>query len=698
MKNLNFKIYKSLQFLAIFYVLFFIFVPVVSSAATIKNAGTSGLVGYWNFNDGVGTKTGDISGNGNTGTVSNATWTQGRFGKALYFGGVNSFVSVPNKPIFDITSSITLSAWYKKDVGSGTNKWLVHKATVNTSYSMFIEGGLKMRIEHPGMQDCATTEPSEGVWHHAVSTYDGANMRVYVDGVLKQTCAATGSINISGGGIEIGSFSSTGYPFKGVIDEVRIYNRALSASEISTLYKAGTAVLIKSAVSGKSGLVGYWPMNEGAGTQIDDASGNKNVGTLNGPSWVIGKLRNALSFDGVNDYVRTAVLPLGDLQKLSIAYWLKVPQPTGAQVITMELSSDGNANPNGAFWQLIYGNGSIFSSTLGATALYGAGPVHNSKTYPMPSVGWHHFVFVYDRSKASNQIESVYIDGVSQTLTATITSLGAGTYFRNDNLYLMSRGGISFFTGGYMDDLRIYNRVLSQSEVSDLYKSGGQSVLNASRNNVLTSGLVGLWSFDGKDMNWRTNKALDKSGQGNDGTLSNMSTTSSPTIGKIGQGLRFDGTDDYINLGTPETFNLGAGNFTLCSWFKTTNTEEDIVANGVGVNGNYLLMSYLGKLRGHIWYSSNSNTIDSNVVVNNGTWQHGCQVVDSTNISLYINGTLDKSQALVGTKAGIAGTGIIGHRSTAAGAAHFDGLIDDVRIYNRALSAGEVKQLYNAGR
>jgi len=145
-------------------------------------------------------------------------------------------------------------------------------------------------------------------------------------------------------------------------------------------------------------------------------------------------------------------------------------------------------------------------------------------------------------------------------------------------------------------------------------------------------------------------------------------------------------------------FNLGAGNFTLCSWFKTTKYEEDIVANGVSVNGNYLLMSYNSKLRGHIWYSGLSNTIDSNAVVNNGNWQHGCQVVDSTNIYLYINGSLDKTQALSGTKSGLTGTGVIGHRSIGTDGANFDGTIDDVRIYNRALSASEIKSLYNLGR
>ena len=78
--------------------------------------------------------------------------------------------------------------------------------------------------------------------------------------------------------------------------------------------------------------------------------------------------------------------------------------------------------------------------------------------------------------------------------------------------------------------------------------------MNASKNvipgSTLQTGLVGLWSFDGKDMNWRTNKALDRSGQGNDGELVNMSTSTSPVSGKIGQGMSFDGVNDYVSAAT----------------------------------------------------------------------------------------------------------------------------------------------------
>src|SRR3989338_6109318 len=92
--------------------------------------------------------------------------------------------------------------------------------------------------------------------------------------------------------------------------------------------------------------------------------------------------------------------------------------------------------------------------------------------------------------------------------------------------------------------------------------------------NYLTtgSGLVGYWTFDGKDTNWGTNKTNDLSGQGNTGTLTNMSTTTSPVVGKLGQGLKFDGSDDYVNVADAVSWDFGTNSFTLSFWFRLNNS------------------------------------------------------------------------------------------------------------------------------
>src|SRR3990167_11186017 len=94
---------------------------------------------------------------------------------------------------------------------------------------------------------------------------------------------------------------------------------------------------------------------------------------------------------------------------------------------------------------------------------------------------------------------------------------------------------------------------------------------------VTNSGLVGYWTFDGKDTNWGTNKTNDLSGQGNTGTLTNMSTTTSPVVGKIGQGLKFDGVDDYVLSSGPNFGSVA----TVSLWFKpnvTLNSSSAVVS------------------------------------------------------------------------------------------------------------------------
>ena len=78
-----------------------------------------------------------------------------------------------------------------------------------------------------------------------------------------------------------------------------------------------------------------------------------------------------------------------------------------------------------------------------------------------------------------------------------------------------------------------------------------------------TDGLVGYWSFNGADMNWSTGQALDRSGNSNNGTTTNMSTTTSPVPGKVGQALKFDGVDDYVSVPDSDLWAFGSSDFSI---------------------------------------------------------------------------------------------------------------------------------------
>src|SRR3990167_11497282 len=148
-----------------------------------------------------------------------------------------------------------------------------------------------------------------------------------------------------------------------------------------------------------------------------------------------------------------------------------------------------------------------------------------------------------------------------------------------------SRGRGDSSQGGVSSALKVSKGLTSVSCLSSVLKVSKGLTLGlliffsfpAIASASLTTGLVGYWTFDGKDTNWGTNKTNDLSGQGNTGTLTNMSTTTSPVVGKIGQGLKFDGVDDYVLSSGPNFGSVA----TVSLWFKpnvTLNSSSAVVS------------------------------------------------------------------------------------------------------------------------
>ena len=157
---------------------------------------TNGLAAYYPLNGNAD----DESGNGNNGTVIEATWWTGMFGpgfgSALHFAGKGKVV-VPDAPCLDPGNAITLAAWFKADRWGGNNR-LIHKG--NPQYQFCAEGGyldftLGWNITNRKLR---TTLPSPGIWHHGVATYDGKSMRIYVDGKAEAEHSASGLMTPAG--------------------------------------------------------------------------------------------------------------------------------------------------------------------------------------------------------------------------------------------------------------------------------------------------------------------------------------------------------------------------------------------------------------------------------------------------------------------------------------------------------------------
>src|SRR3954468_4696149 len=194
----------------------------------------AGLVAAYSFDDGAGATLTDSSGNGHTGTINGATFTTGHDGQALSFNGTNNSVDLGSLGTF-YNNGFTLEAWVKKQDpshkdtallgtwnGSGPMLWVDHLAghyqlTLDSSLSSYLDSG----------------QTPTSTWQHLAATYDGTTARFYIDGtqVASRTASTVGSSDIW----RIGAYgASPGGFFDGLIDNVRIYNRPLTATELAT--------------------------------------------------------------------------------------------------------------------------------------------------------------------------------------------------------------------------------------------------------------------------------------------------------------------------------------------------------------------------------------------------------------------------------------------------------------------------------
>ena len=208
-----------------------------ASATTPQATGPSPVLAF-SFNAGSGTTATDSSGNGNTGTLANTTWALGKFGNALSFNGGNSVVSVPDAASLHLTSAMTLEAWVES-TGSNTS-WtdLIYKGDDNyylsgSSWPNNVPAAGETLARGPAQVFGASVLPLNA-WVHLAVTYDGSTMRLYVNGTEVSSTPATGNLVTSANPLTIGGDSIYGQYFRGLIDEVRVYNLALTPAQIQS--------------------------------------------------------------------------------------------------------------------------------------------------------------------------------------------------------------------------------------------------------------------------------------------------------------------------------------------------------------------------------------------------------------------------------------------------------------------------------
>jgi hypothetical protein len=202
-------------------------------------ASNPNLVGAWGFDEASGPSVTDASGTGNTGTITGATRTaSGKFGSALSFNGINNWVTIPDANSLDLTTGMTLEAWVRPDVtGSLWRCVLLKEQASSLIYALYAADSTGkpatdvFTTADVGLSGTSTTPLN--AWTHLAATYDRTTLRLYVNGTQVATKAVTGNIKTSTGVLRIGGNSSWSDEwFSGLIDEVRVYNTALTAAQI----------------------------------------------------------------------------------------------------------------------------------------------------------------------------------------------------------------------------------------------------------------------------------------------------------------------------------------------------------------------------------------------------------------------------------------------------------------------------------
>jgi hypothetical protein len=610
----------------------------------------------------------DISGNGNNGTYVGGMGTVTSDGKLCYdFDGSNDYIDLNDQ--WNFTGNYSYSLWINKDSGSSVQV-IGNRDTNADGWLTYINGSNVLRSYNDTTATSSSTPViSNSTWYCITVTYDGTNLSVYKNGVLDSSVAASQQ-TASTRNAEIGRYTNNA-AYNGQIDDVRFYDRVLTQAEITHLASSRGVEGPPPVGLGDEQLWLCPSINDSA----NDISGSGNDGTYQGGMGTVlsdGKL--AYDFDGVDDYIDGSLsTALGS--SVSSSCWIKFD---AAPAATETFISNDGFTTDGWLVQRL--------ATSPAKLRYAEDASVSSfcdNSY-LNSTGWRHIVSVRDGSTVS-----LYIDGVQLAVTnSSITGAIAKTAF-NIGRRLDSA---SQYSACVMDDIRLYDRTLTQAEITHLASSRG----------IEGPPPVGL----GDEQLWLcpslNDSPNDISGSGNDGTYNGGMGTVADVSNGGSRCYSFDGTNDYISNSSLDLRNLPAMSWSAWVLDYKTSGVSSFFSHGIsGVFTNDTIF----------YQSSGNNSFQINQSADGGgytskptagTWHHlvcvfdGSGATDSDRLRYFLDGV---EVGLVYNYTVPALTGNPSSSSTMIGnyvcapTNFFPGKQDDIRVYTRVLTQAEITHL-----
>ncbi|MBV1860544.1 MAG: LamG domain-containing protein, partial [Nannocystaceae bacterium] len=645
-----------------------------------------GLLLHWTFEDRAGTQILDVSGNGRHGTLlggGSFVSTQDGEGEGVVLDGVDDMISFagPRAPSLYGGShgAVTLSARVRVTDAAEYNTLCVGCGPVRSlfvgtqSFGGRIQAALRNGESGEISWHQSTDALIDNAWVQAtVIVEGGVGTRMYLD------CAL--DVEVLDSAIELDDFgySSVGEGtaphmwFEGGIDDLRIWDRALSSEELDALCPD---------TAPDEGLELHWTFEDRTETQVLDMSGNGRHGTLQGgPTFVEGAVGDAVHLDGIDDYISM----LGP----------RDPSLYGGVEGAFTLSAHVRLSDVARYNTLCYGCGPLRTMFLG-TAPYGAramATLHDQSvgsTWPTstPSLvadSWTEVTMVVEGGVGTRMFLDCSIDS---------NTPNEGVRLRDYGYSSVGQGGSAeFFYEGDIDELRVWRRALSEEEIADLCPSDPTD--------SLAEDLELHWTFED-----RVGDTIeDLSGNGRNGTMMGGTFVSSPN----GEAASLDGVDDSVSFVGPRDVSLyggTTGDFTMSAQVRVSDVQrfntlcfgcgpmgsvfvgDNSSNNGIYDTGNYAQAAFWGN--NGIGIESFFHRIQTSTVLDEGQWFEITLVVEGgVGARIYINGVLMAEMPESNIELHDPGFSSLG-RGASSGR-WFGGEVDELRIWSRALSHEDV--------
>lgn len=450
---------------------------------------TSGLVGYWPFNGNAN----DETPSGYNGTVNGATFTTDRFGNnnsAYNFDGVNDYIQTNYSGILG-TANRSVSFWAKHTESFNSSQCASCSRRPIISYGSNVQGPSQIGqgfycefnvgltgINFDGNETTAsysTNSPvNDGQWHQYVYVFNNvsnvSSVKIYQDGILLNNLSYTylPSFNLNtilGADMAFGrrTFNQNApYYYKGDLDDIGIWNRALSQQEITNMYNGVNYSDTCNAVSGSlvNGLVGYWPFCGNA----NDQSGNGNNGVVNGASLTTDRFGNPNSAYEFNmNYIKvnnSSIYNFSD--NLSINVWYKISNDMGAITLNTYFVSKHQSGSLDSSYTLYNENNcgpTVYQTDVSGNISF----IRNSAFCDTSS--WHMLTLTFNNPNMIMYLDGIYYstitaNNIKQTLLPLVFG-GTNNSSNPDDIIGRMKGKL--------DDIGIWNRALTQQEVSQLF-------------------------------------------------------------------------------------------------------------------------------------------------------------------------------------------------------------------------------------